>query len=90
MDLEPLLLELERWEITADYDFSRDLEHQVVEFDGEMLKGKEIPFEEIAEQVIPQLDEVTKQKLTGLTEMEGILALFVLTLISKIMQEELE
>ncbi len=55
-----------------------------------MLKGKEIPFEEIAEQVIPQLDEVTKQKLTGLTEMEGILALFVLTLISKIMQEELE
>ncbi len=90
VDLEPLLLELERWEITADYDFSRDLEHQVVEFDGEMLKGKEIPFEEIAEQVIPQLDEVTKQKLTGLTEMEGILALFVLTLISKIMQEELE
>lgn len=89
IDIEPLLLELGKWGVNASYDFGTDLEHQVVEFDGENLSTKEIPFRDIAEYVIPQLDEVTKQELTGLSGLEGILALFVLTLISKIMQEEL-
>lgn len=90
VDVEPLLTELEKWGIQAVYDFSGDLEHQVVEFDGETIKGKTIPFTYLAEQVIPQLDEVTKQELTGFTGIEGILSLFVLTLISKMMQEELK
>ena len=90
VDIEPLLLELKKWDVMAIYDFSSDLEHQIVEFDGENMEGKKIPFTYIAEQVIPQLDEITKQELTEFTGIEGILALFILTLISKIMQEELE
>lgn len=89
VDIEPLLSELKACGIEAEYDFSRDLEHQVVEFDGKHLIGRDIPFRQIAERVIPQIDEVTKQELNGLSAMEGILAVFVLTLISKIMQEEI-
>ena len=89
VDIEPLLSELEKWGAHASYDFSRDLEHQVIEFDGGNLPDKEIPFRLIAERVIPQLDEVTKQELRDLSGLEGILALFVLTLVSRIMQEEI-
>lgn len=86
VDIEPLLTELTGRGYEIYYDYSDDLQLQtieVIEFE------REIPdkcVEQIAEKIIPQLEMITKEKLTGTN---GIMKLFLLLVISSKMRGEI-
>lgn len=86
INVEPLLLCLQRYGISIFSDFNQDLERQTIVCDGESLKDKSIPFKKIAADIIPQLEELSEQSLEELDTLQGVLCLFLLLLISNSMQ----
>lgn len=89
VNAEPIILELAKYGINAIYDYSEDLKKQIIIFEGNNIKNKVISVQEIAENVVLQLDEITNQKLECKDTLNGIVELFLLLLISYKMQEEI-
>lgn len=86
INVEPLLSSLQSYGISIFSDFNQDLERQTIICDGESLKNKSIPFKKIAIDIIPQLEELSEQSLEELDNLQGVLCLFLLLLISYSMQ----
>lgn len=87
VDIEPLVDELRGFGITAEYDYSDDLENQYVDLDADNLEEIELPIESIAEKVIPQLDEITCEHWDkNANAKDGVMILFLLLLISNKMR----
>lgn len=89
IDIEPLINELVRYGISISYDYSEDLQKQIVDIDADDLESAVIPIEDIAQKIVPQLDEITRESLDEENGKNGILKLFLLLLISNKMQGEI-
>lgn len=89
INVEPLVDELVRYGVSIAYDYSEDLQTQIVDIDAQELESTDIPVEEIADRVIPQLEEITRENLDGHNGKDGILKLFILLLISSKMRGEI-
>jgi len=82
INAEILIDELEQCGMAVDYDYSDDLGMQIIDIDAEQLKGHRLRVEETAVRIIPQLEEITKEKLDMDSDLEGIIVLFLLLCIS--------
>ncbi|EKQ50529.1 MULTISPECIES: uridine kinase [unclassified Clostridium] len=89
VNLEPIIGELSQYGVDIKYDYSEDLKKQTVIFDGASLEGKIIEFNEIADRIITQIDEITTQNLNCKNNISGIIQLVLLVIISHKMQGEL-
>lgn len=88
INLEPLEHELLKYHVHMTYYFSEDLLKQTVVFDGDELNRYKIPFSQLANNIIPQLDELTLQDLDDDNNINGLLKLILLAEISYKMQGE--
>lgn len=87
VDIKPLVNELREYGITVEYDYSEDLKNQYVTLDADNMEEISLPIEEIAERVIPQLEEITCENLNSdVNAKDGMIILFLLLLISNKMQ----
>lgn len=87
VNVEPLVDEMRKAGLEVSYDYSEDLERQIVDIDADDLEKMYIPVEKIAAHVIPQLDEITREDLTDIDNgKDGVVALFLLLLISNKMR----
>jgi len=87
IDIEPLVNELRNHGITVEYEYSENLQHQSVTLDADNMEEITLPIESIAESVIPQLDEITRESLSSdINAKDGMVILFLLLLISNKMQ----
>lgn len=89
VNIEPLIRELEIYELYVSFDYSYDLKCQTLIFDGGELNNTKINFSKIAENIIPQLDEITRENLDNSDNIQGVIILFSLSLISHKMQGEI-
>ncbi len=87
IDLEPLIQILVELGVKVGFDYSTDVDMQSIVFDGESLESLKIPFSDIAERIIPQLDELTREKICSKNNIENLLQVVVLLLISYKMRE---
>lgn len=88
IDVENILMSLERYGVKSEQRYCEDLKYQDISFDGADMQGKEIDFQKIAHESIPQFDELFTEKVTWEKTMEGILELFIMTVISTKMRGE--
>ena len=90
INVEPLVDELICYGIRVAYDYTEDLQMQTVDIDAADLEKVCIPVETIAERIVPQLEEITRENLNEHNKgSDGIIMLFLLLLISSKMQGEL-
>ena len=87
VDLEDLILELQKNGIYPRQDYKEDLTKQTVIFYGEELNQESINFREISEKIIPNLDEILNKDLNYENNLNGIIELIILVLISYKMRE---
>jgi uridine kinase len=88
INIEKLAGCLERNGIYTEYDYSDDLRYQTINLEAKDLERMSLPVEKIAEQVIPQLEEITREEFSAdLNAKEGIIILFLLLVISNKMKE---
>lgn len=88
VNIEPLIDEMIQYGLNVSYDYSEDLKMQIVDIDAEEFEKTLLPVEKIANRIIPQLDEITRENLDGLDNREGVLKLFLLLLVSYKMRGE--
>lgn len=88
IDIEPMVNELARYGVHVVYDYSEDLQTQKIDLDADELEYVNIPVEKVAEQIIPQLEEITRESFDEQNGLDGILKLFMLLLISSKMKGE--
>lgn len=86
IDIEPLLMDLMDRGYELTYDYSEDLQLQTVDIAKFEQEVPGIDVEEIAETIIPQLEIVTREKLTNAN---GIMKLFLLMVINSKMKGEI-
>lgn len=86
-NVEPLVDELINNGVLARYDYSDDLNTQIIEIDADDLENMIIPVQRIAERVVPQLEEITRENLDeNINAKDAVIILFLLLLISNKMQ----
>lgn len=89
MDMEELVEELGRYGVAAVHDYSYDLGRQSVDVDAAELTAHVLPVEEIAERMIPQLEEITRENLETENDMDALIELVLLMCISSKMRGEI-
>lgn len=89
MDIEAFVQELGMHGIAVKHDYSDDLSSQTVDIDAGDLSGQVISAEKIAEKMIPQLEEITRENLDTKNNLDTIIELFVLMCISSKMRGEI-
>ena len=78
-------LEIEGIEIEHDYD--ETLEKQIITFSGVALNSVDINFEELIEEIIPNSDELLKHSMIYQNNVQGIMEVVILLMISYKMRE---
>lgn len=87
INVEPLVNELRNCGILVEYEYSDDLQSQYITLDAENMEEMQLPLESVAERVIPQLEEITRENLDSeINAKDAIIILFLLLLISNKMQ----
>ena len=86
IDVEPLLAELTGGGYEVSYDYSEDLQMQTIDIAEFEQEHPNICVEEIAGRLIPQLEAITRERLT---DTNGIMKLFLLMVISSKMRGEI-
>ena len=81
VNLEGMIQEVEAQGISVRYDYDEDLERQTVWFEGDRMEERDFPVSEIAERIIPQVDEIARLPLAPTDSLHGILELTLLLLI---------
>ena len=89
IDIEAFVQELGMHGIAVKHDYSDDLSSQTVDIDAGDLSGQVISAEKIAEKMIPQLEEITRENLDTKNNLDTIIELFVLMCISSKMRGEI-
>lgn len=87
IDIEPLVNELRSYGVNVEYDYSDNLCQQIVTLDADSIDGIKLPIKTIAGNVIPQLEEITREKLDSeASTVDSVIILFLLLMISYKMQ----
>lgn len=81
VDLEPVVNDLVQYGVSACHTYCTDLKHQTVVFDGKELEGKHINFQAVAEDNIPQFEELFYHGIMWEDGIEGLVQLFILIMI---------
>lgn len=88
INLDNFIFELRQLDIVVNHDYKDDLTKQVVIFSSENLNDKIINFSNIAERIIPNLDEILNKDLSYVNNLNGIIEMIILISISYKMREE--
>ena len=88
INLDNFIFELRQLNIAVNHDYKDDLTKQVVVFSSEDLNNKIINFSNIAERIIPNLDEILNKDLSYINNLNGIIEMIILISISYKMREE--
>ena len=88
INLDNFIFELRQLNIVVNHDYKDDLTKQVVVFSSENLNDKIINFSNIAERIIPNLDEILNKDLSYINNLNGIIEMIILISISYKMREE--
>lgn len=83
IDLEPMVEILSKYGLNISYDFAEDLAKQKIRFSNIDNVNGLIPFNQIADTFIPQLDEITTEKINSENIADGLISLLLLLLISE-------
>lgn len=87
LDVEILIEELKKYDINMEYNYSEDLQNQIISVETIGIERMYIPIDEIAEKIIPQLDELTSELLGNkINAKDAIIILVLLLMISDKMQ----
>jgi len=86
IELEEFIQVAESYGIHVKYDYDDGLERQIVVFTGEKLNVLSMPVEEIAERMIPQIDEIISLSFGAKDNLEGIVELILLFVMSRKMR----
>ena len=89
IDLEPLIQRVEGYGIGVSYDYDENLRMQSVIFEGGDMEENTIPIADIADEIIPHLDEIIGYPLNVKDNLHGILAVVVLLLVSRRLRGDL-
>lgn len=89
MDVEALVDELGMYGMMISHDYSQDLRRQTIEIDAEELGRHVLATESIAERIIPQMEEITRETLVTKNDMEAVIVLMLLMCISSKMRGEI-
>ena len=87
---EPMLEALREFGVAVQYDFSKNLERQMICFDGENLDAAVIDFPVVVGRAIPHAEELTEAPFDRLETRDGIVLLMVLLVISHKMHTVIE
>ncbi len=88
INLDNFIFELRQLNIAVNHDYKDDLTKQVVVFSSKDLNNKIINFSNIAERIIPNLDEILNKDLSYINNLNGIIEMIILISISYKMREE--
>lgn len=88
VDLETLIERVEEGGIRVEYDYDEDLRTQSVIFEGDGLERKRLAMEEIADEVVPHLDEIIGHPLEAGDDLHGILSIVLLMLVGRKLRGE--
>jgi uridine kinase len=87
VNIEKIIWQLAEYGLNIKYDYNTELTKQIIVFDGEELLNKTIDFNIIANNAIPQIDEITLKNINDNNDnISGIIKLIVLLLISEKMK----
>ncbi len=89
LDMDALVDLLDALGIAAAHDYSQDLKRQTLDIEAAAFCGHRLDLAETASSLVPQLEEITGERLTASNDMEGILELVFLMCISAKMRGEL-
>ena len=91
INVEPLVDELRSIGLSIRYDYTEDLQRQIVDIDANDLERMKLPVEKIANSIIPQLDEITRENLDkdDPNGKDAVVILFLLLMISSKMKGEI-
>ena len=89
IDIETMVNVLVGYGVYVVYDYSEDLQMQIVDLDADELENIKIPIEAL-DKIIPQLEEITRECFNEMNGVDGVLELFMLLLISSKMRGEIE
>lgn len=89
INIEILIDELIKYGIMVNYDYSEDLQMQMIDIDADDLENAVVPIDTIANKIVPQLDEITREKLNKHNGKDAIIKLFLLLLISNKLRGEI-
>ena len=82
VNLEPMIQEIETQGITVRYDYDESLERQTIYFERDRMEESPFPISEIAERIIPQVDDIAVLPLASTDCLHGILELTLLLMVS--------
>lgn len=85
LDVEELISSFEVYGVHPEHKLCEDFNHQILSFDGKEIKG-EIDFSEIAEKNIPQYEDFFTYYPNWGTDVEGVIQIMILFMISKKMR----
>lgn len=82
VNLETMIQELETLGVSVRYDYDEELQNQTVYFEGDKMTDSSFPLTDIAEKIIPQVDDIAILPLASTDYFHGVLELVILMLIS--------
>ncbi len=88
LDAEPLINRLTDLGVRASFNYNDDLRTQTVLIDGRSLRMERLDFDALANEMLPQIDEITRKIISPDDNLTGIIILFLLELINNKMREE--
>lgn len=88
LNLDSITETMQESGVKVTYDYSEDLNWQTVTIDGKSLEQANLDINELAEKTIPQLEEITGQRLS-INMQDGVKELFLLLVISEKMRGNL-
>lgn len=82
LDIEPVIVKLNHLGVAATFNYNDDLKTQTVYINGKSLKQELLNFDKIANELIVQLDEITREIIRPKDNLTGIIMLFLLVIVS--------
>ncbi|MDR1241580.1 MAG: uridine kinase [Deltaproteobacteria bacterium] len=80
--VEPLVTFLNKYGIKSTFDFTDNLEKQIIRIAPRKDKSAGIPFNRLAHRLIPHLDDITTGNIDADEDLDGILKIIILYIMS--------
>lgn len=81
MDTEVYISVLSRHGICVEHEYAEDMKRQIIKIKGIKDAGN-IPVYEIAGEIVPQMNEISRYSFSGMRAMDVIVCIMILMLIS--------
>lgn len=88
IDFEPIIEKMLSYDIRIEQEYTEDLRQQKITFMGEEVQKNVLAFEEIAQMVIPKIEEIKHLPMKSDNRIESMIKLFLLIVISEKIKEK--